>query len=274
MELLLLVLIGLGIGALGTLIGAGGGFLLVPILILWHPEWSVEQITAISMAVVACNAISGSIAYMRDERIDYKAGWLFAISTIPGSILGVWVTHYIARGAFDLVFAGLLLLLGAYLFIKGGKPKPVESISSTKKGMVQSQIIDKSGTVYNYQYNKNNGVVLSVIVGFVSPILGIGGGIIHVPAMVEWLNFPVHVATATSHFVLAIMATITVIVHYFEGSYENSTVLYTIMGLIIGIIPGAQFGAFLSHKLKARVIIRALAIALILVGIRILTRLI
>ena len=93
----LLIVAGFIIGMFGTLIGAGGGFILVPILLLSYPELSPETITAISMAIVAANAISGSIAYARSGRIDYRAGFIFALFTIPGSILGVLTTQFIAR---------------------------------------------------------------------------------------------------------------------------------------------------------------------------------
>ena len=113
-------------------------------------------------------------------------------------------------------------------------------------------------------------MILSVFVGYFSPLLGIGGGIIHVPAMSEWLLFPVHIATATSHFILAIMATVSVITHYFQGSYNNPAVVKMLIGLAIGVIPGAQLGAYLSRRMKGRVIIKALAVSLAIVGIRIL----
>ncbi len=114
------------------------------------------------------------------------------------------------------------------------------------------------------------GIALSIFVGFFSPLLGIGGGIIHVPAMVEWLQFPVHIATATSHFILAIMSTVSVVVHYFEGSYNDPKILKMVAALILGVIPGAFLGAFLSRKVKGKIIIKALAVSLALVGIRIL----
>ena len=85
------------VGTLGTLIGAGGGFILVPLLIITRPDFSSETITAISMAFVACNAISGSVAYVASGRVDFKAGLLFAFFTIPGAILGVLSTKYISR---------------------------------------------------------------------------------------------------------------------------------------------------------------------------------
>ena len=76
--------LGLLIGAFGTLIGAGGGFILVPILLLMYPHENTELITGISLAVVFFNALSGSWAYSRMKRIDYKSGIIFSLATIPG----------------------------------------------------------------------------------------------------------------------------------------------------------------------------------------------
>src|SRR5882762_6443036 len=92
----LLFAIGLLVGGLGTLIGAGGGFILVPVLLFLYPSLRPDAITAISMAIVACNAVSGTVAYARAGRVDYKAGIQFAVFTIPGSIVGVMVTRFIS----------------------------------------------------------------------------------------------------------------------------------------------------------------------------------
>lgn len=266
----LLIIIGFIIGIFGTLIGAGGGFILVPILLLTYPELSPETITAISIAVVAANAISGSIAYARSGRIDFKAGLLFALFTIPGSILGVLTTQYIKRGLFNIAFGILLLSLAIYLFFgKNDQMIPKTGIESQKRWKHHT-IKDSSGISYSYTYNQNKGILISILVGYLSPILGIGGGIIHVPALVQWLQFPVFIATATSHFILAIMASTSVIVHAIKGTYQDPKILHMVIGFSIGVIPGAQIGAWLSHRMKGYTIIRVLAICLGLVGIRIL----
>ncbi len=269
-SIFILILIGFLIGTLGTLIGAGGGFILVPLLILMHPELSAEQITAISIAVVACNAISGSIAYVSSKRVDFKAGILFAICTVPGSILGVYTTKIIPRQVFDILFGVLLLGLATFLFLKGGRRQSVSRPEGEHKGWVSQHLTDKWGEQYSYAYDVRKGAWLSVFVGYFSPLLGIGGGIIHVPAMVEWLRFPVHIATATSHFILAIMATVSVVVHWHDGVYSDPHVFHMVIGLAIGIIPGAQLGAYLSRRIKGKAIIKSLALALGVVGIRIL----
>ena len=266
----ILIVIGFLIGIFGTLIGAGGGFILVPILILSYPELSTETITAISIVIVAANAISGSIAYARSGRIDFKAGMLFALFTIPGSILGVLTTRYIPRTLFNILFGVLLVALSAYLMLSHDKKVNPRPTDDNHKRWKHRTLTDATGISYTYTYNQTWGILISILVGYISPVLGIGGGIIHVPALVQWLQFPVFIATATSHFILAIMATVSMAVHGINGSYNDPKVLHMVIGLIIGVVPGAQIGAWLSHKFKSKTIIRVLAVCLGLVGIRIL----
>lgn len=271
-NIIVLILIGFAIGTAGTLIGAGGGFILMPILLLTQPDMPPDIATAISIAVVAINAISGSIAYARSRRIDYKTGLIFSLATIPGSIAGVFVTKYIPLNIFHIVFGCLLVIVATYLFIKNTKAQHARAVQHQDfkkgKGYVTRTLTDKAGVSYTYSYNLVYGIIISVLVGFLSPLLGIGGGIIHVPAMVQVLQFPVYLATATSHFILAIMSTVSVCVHLYEGNYSSELARNMVIGLGIGIIPGAQLGAFLSHKIKTHVIIRVLAVCLAIVGIR------
>jgi hypothetical protein len=110
-------------------------------------------------------------------------------------------------------------------------------------------------------------VELSLFVGYISSLLGIGGGIIHVPVLIHLLNFPVHIATATSHLILAVMAFTGTAVHIVIGAFSHG-VRHTIF-LAIGVLIGAQLGARLSNCVQGDWIIRGLAIALGFVGIRI-----
>ena len=269
-QLGILIPVGFLIGMFGTLIGAGGGFILVPILIFCCPDLNPETITAISIAIVAANAISGSFAYARSGRIDFKAGLIFALFTIPGSILGVLTTKYIPKQSFNVLFGILLVALSIYLLVKPNTHNLVPEKSENLKRWKHHSLTDNVGTNFSYSYNQTTGIIISIIVGYLSPVLGIGGGIIHVPALINWLQFPVYVATATSHFILAIMSTVSVIVHAIQGNYNDPKVLHMVIGLIIGVVPGAQVGAWMSHKIKSNAIVRVLAICLGLVGLRIL----
>lgn len=266
LDRLWLIPLGFIVGTYGTLIGAGGGFVLVPMLLLLYPRESPEVITSISLAVVFFNALSGSIAYMRLKRVDYQSGLLFAIATIPGAILGAFTTSFIPRPLFD-VFLGVLMIGASLFLIFHSHKKPNSGEGGIAKCLVRN-IVEADGTTHTFSYSPTTGVGLSLIVGYISSLLGIGGGIIHVPALVHILNFPVHIATATSHFILAIMALTGTGVHIFVGTFHHG--IRRTIALAIGVLIGAQLGASLSNRVGGVWIIRGLAIALGLVGIRIL----
>jgi hypothetical protein len=265
--------LGLLIGAFGTLIGAGGGFILVPILLIVYPNENTELITSISLAVVFFNALSGSVAYARMKRVDYKSGITFAIATIPGAILGAVLVSYVPRYAFDITFGVIMIATGIFLWMsaKDDHSRAQAHAHQLANGdrparWTVRDFIDADGMRYRYAYNPAIGIVLSVFVGFLSSLLGVGGGFIHVPALSGLLNFPVHVATATSHFVLAVMALTGTLVHVATGVFAQG-VRRTVV-LAVGVVIGAQAGARMSNLVGGKWIIRGLALAMVFVGIR------
>jgi uncharacterized membrane protein YfcA len=262
---LLLIGIGLFVGFIGTLIGAGGGFILVPVLLLLLPGLKPEVITSISLAIVFLNAASGSIAYAKMKRIDYRSALTFAVAALPGSILGAFSTSLIPERVFDLILGFVLIIIAVFLLLRPEVRKKITAKDQSK--LVHRSIIDNKGQLYEYAFNQRTGIIISFVVGYLSSLLGIGGGIIHVPALTSILNFPIHVATATSHLILVIMALAGTLVHIFQGNLTGH--LLTLLYIGFGVVVGAQGGAFFSHHAKPNWIIRALAFALLLVGIRI-----
>ena len=259
-----LTALGLAVGTLGTLIGAGGGFLLLPILIFLYPHDSPAVLTATSLSVVFFNATSGSMAYLRMGRVDLRAGITFALAGLPGSILGVFVTQRLDRHQFNLLLGTLLALAGMRILVAPGGPAHHES----KHAAGSRRLVERDGTTHVYSPRLVPGALASAGVGFISSMLGIGGGIIHVPLMVYVLGFPTHVATATSHFVLAILSLAGVLVHLGAGTLRVAAA--RIFPLAIGVLVGAQFGARLSSRIHGRWIMRSLATALLFVGVRLL----
>jgi len=264
----MLLVLGIGVGAYGTLIGAGGGFVLMPVLLLLYPDQGADLLTSISLAVVFFNALSGSEAYAMMKRIDYRSGLMFSVATIPGAVLGALNTSLVARRLFDLIFGAVLLAAAAFL---GGRHRAAETgghVYHHGRFRMVRHIVDVHGTEYRYSFNYLIAEAISAIVGYVSSFLGIGGGIIHVPALTYFLGFPVHIATATSHFILAIMALTGTVVHILTGTFTHG--IHRTIALAIGVMLGAQVGARLSERIKGGWIIRGLAIALGIVGLRIL----
>jgi hypothetical protein len=259
--------LGLAIGAFGTLIGAGGGFLLAPILVLIDPHATPAILTATSLGVVCLNATSGSIAYGRMGRIDARSAILFTLASIPGSVLGVWAVHRLDRHTYDTLLGGSLLAIA--LFLLGRRLRSQhEPLHAWGRATTRRVVIEKGGSRHEYAYDLRIGIAVSVGVGFLSSLLGIGGGILHVPAMVNLLGFPVHIATATSHAVLAAMTLVAVLVHAFDGSLAPALPRIAAIGL--GAVIGAQLGARYSGRMSGPAIMSSLALALALVGLRLL----
>jgi uncharacterized protein len=258
----LLCLLGFAVGVFGTLVGAGGGFILTPVLLLVYPQSSPGLITAISLVVVFFNAGSGSIAYARQGRIDFRSGSVFAVCTLPGSIVGVLLANKVSRPGFDVIM-GVALISLAWWLVRGRKQPHEHPLPGR-----QRVIIDRAGNEYRYHANVRLGAAFSVVVGFVSSFLGIGGGVVHVPLLVTVLGFPMHVATATSHFVLAWMALVATLTHVFTGTFHHGLGLRRAAALSVGVVFGAQLGAILSQKLSGTAIQRLLAIGLLALGVR------
>lgn len=263
-QYLWLIPLGLVIGACGTLIGAGGGFVLMPLLLLLYPYEAPKILTCISLAIVFFNALSGSGAYARMRRIDYRSAFLFSAATIPGAILGALTTTFVPRQLFNATF-GLFMILASALMLRSGSHKREEK-DSPKTCLIRN-LIEANGTRHTYSFNPIIGVGLSLLVGYVSSLLGIGGGVVHVPILVRLLNFPVYIATATSQFMLAVMALAGTGVHIVTGAFSHG--YRRTICLSIGVLIGAQLGAHLSKRVHGDWIIRGLAIALGLVGVRI-----
>lgn len=246
MEVLSFFTLGFVVGAFGTLVGIGGGLILVPFFLLVL-HWTPQHTVGTSLAIVFLNALSGSIAYIKQKKVYYDAAVRFSLATLPGAFLGSYLAEYFTGTSFRIVFGTILVIIAIMMFFRTRQPD------------VQQQFNKDTFT-----YNRTLGIVLSAIVGFLSSILGIGGGIIHVPAMVYLLSFPAHVATATSHFVLAISALFGVISHFIL----DNILLKPALVIGIGAVAGAQLGAHLSLKVKSQFILVLLSVALLGLGLR------
>src|SRR5581483_9594165 len=233
-------MLGVGVGAAGTLVGAGGGFLLAPVLLLAYPHDSPQTLTSISLAAVWANSSSGSLAYRRRRRIDVRSGLVFGAATLPGAVAGAVLVGHVPRRAFDAVMAVALAAAAVWIALRRERPHD-------RRGTLR-ELVDRDGRVWRYRVPLARGALYSILVGFASSFLGIGGGVFHVPILVAGLGFPTHVATATSHFVLAQMSAAGVVTHALEGSYRVGNGLRRSLALALGVADGAQAGARASTR--------------------------
>ena len=240
--------------------------MLIPILLFMYPDESPAVITSITLTVAFFNALSGSIAYFRLKRVDIKSGLLFALTAVPGAIVGAYIINYLNRDIFQYVFGSVLLLVSFYLLLRPGKK--LSGGFLFKWWQTSRSITDRQGNLHNYSYNLPLGMFIAFFVGVVAGLLGIGGGIIHMPMLTQILNFPIHIATATSHFIVAITTFSAIDTHLIDRTFTSDVGVAFVLSA--GAVIGAQFGALLSQRVSGLIIVRLLAVGLAIVALRLL----
>ncbi|MEH7481621.1 sulfite exporter TauE/SafE family protein [Neobacillus drentensis] len=265
MEWIILVVIGLIASSLGSLIGLGGGIIIVPSLLYLSTLSAFGHITpqvavGTSLFTMIFTGLSSTLAYMKHKTVDYKSGLIFLIGSGPGSILGAWVTEGLHMKTFNIFFGLFIIFISIILLLKD-KLKPIPYRKD--RGIIRT-FTDNAGKTFEYGYNPMIGVLIAFVVGFLSGVFGVGGGSLMVPTMILVFFFPPHVATATSMFMILPTSLLSSITHITLGNVDW---LYA-LALIPGAWIGAKVGVILNTKLKSKTIVLILRTILVIVGIR------
>lgn len=223
-------------------------------MLFLFPDFASVKITSISMLAVLANSISGSIASHRHQRIHWRAGLLFSLAALPGIVVGLELAKRIEREGFELAFGFLLFLVACFLFYRTFKKAPTER-HPTSKLSTRAMI---------------HGFWVCMLAGVLSSFLGIGGGVIYVPMLSQFMHFPVLLATGTSQLILALTSAVTSVGHWQNGQYADlpDFVPY----LLVGIFCGAQVGAKLAKKISSKRILQILAVVLMIIAGRLVLR--
>lgn len=248
MDMILLApILGIIVGIVAAFFGIGGGVLFVPILIL---VFCLPIKTAIgtSLLAVFITSISSMIAYWRQKRIIYKAGLIFGVATIPGAILGAYLTTIIHENLLRIFFS-LFLLFVAFNIVRKGRRYEDDPMS------------------FSYEPHRKDIVKIlffAFMSGLLSAFLGIGGGVLNVPIMVLVLHIPIHFAIATSCFIIVVTSFTGLTQHFMYGQ------VLPIYGILLGIgsIIGAQIGARISKRTKSKTLRKLFALLMVIVAIR------
>ena len=254
-NLVFLPFLGFVAGAFGALIGAGGGFVLVPILLTIAPSEPPGIITGVSQTVVLATSLSATSVYARQRRIEYRWAAVLAAAGLAGMAIGAFVTENLSRERFQLVFGIVALLIVAYLLIRPIRGRGARSLDEARLMRVPLTA-------------RRVGPLLAVGFGasFLGGLLGLGGGIVLTPFLVQAFMLPAHLATATSQLVIAVTSPAAIGVHIANVPlFENAL---PIALLSAGAIVGAQVGARFSRRFSAAWLVRTLALGLGAAGVR------
>ncbi|MDL4839940.1 sulfite exporter TauE/SafE family protein [Aquibacillus rhizosphaerae] len=266
MFLITSIIIGFLAAFVGSIAGLGGGVILVPTLLVLHElfdsfNWATSQnVVSISLIVMIFTALSSSISYYKENRIDYKSGFIFVLASIPGGVLGSYLNKFINTEQFSLYFGFLMLAMFAVFFLKKRNPS-----QENHTGIwVAERSVKINNELHRYSYSKIIAVVVAFFVGVLSGLFGIGGGSLMVPAMILLFRFPAHIATATSMFMIVFLSISSSLSHIFLGHVNWEYVWMFIPGAWFGGIVGAK----VNQRMKSSTVELFLRVLLIIIGIR------
>ena len=272
-----LVLLGMGcaVGFLSGLFGVGGGFLMTPLLIFSGVPSAVAVGT--EAAQIVASSVSGAVAQYRRNNVDVKMGVVLLIGGIAGSVIGVQIVKILRQmGQFDLFVAlsyvtflgviGILMMLESLNTIRKVR---VGGVSSARRPGQHSWL---HGLPLKMRFNRSKlyisaipPALIGAFVGFLSAIMGVGGGFIMVPAMIYLLRVPTNVVVGTSLFQIVFVTATTTVLHATMNKTVDVVLAVTLM---TGGVIGAQFGAAAGGKLKGEELRFLLAGLVLLVCIR------
>jgi hypothetical protein len=259
--MILLPFVAFFIGIIAAMVGVGGGVFIVPLLTQVFGFTPVEAVGT-SLATIVFTSLSSTVGYSRQKRIDYKIGAILTAATIPGAITGAITATIIKPRLLGLVFGFFLIFVASQMIFKLSFSR---LLPTTAEKSWHRKILDSYGTVLEYKANVRLSFPLSFLGGFSSGLLGIGGGSLMVPIMHLTANFPIHIAVATSMFIMIFTSISGVATHFVR---ETNIHFDYVIFLALGVIFGAQIGAYLSKRTSGKNLKRIFGVVLLLVSIR------
>ena len=271
------LLLGLGgiVGILSGMFGVGGGFLMTPLLFFIGIPPAVAVATEANQIVAS--SFSGALAHLKRKTVDLKMGLILLIGGLLGAGIGLIIFNYLkSLGQVDLLvklsYVAFLGIICSFMFIKS-----LRAILKTQSGSLPKKVRRPRSFAQQLPFKmrfRTSGLYISVIppilvgllVGILSAIMGVGGGFIMVPAMIYILGMPTKVVVGTSLFQIIFVTGFTTVLH----ATTNYTVdIALALLLLLGGVVGAQLGSQFGTRLRAEQLRILLAIMVIAVCVKI-----
>ncbi len=268
-EFGVILVAGLVIGLLGAMAGIGGGTLMVPFLTMALHLPIHAAIAASIVAVIATSCAAASV-YLGNRITNLRLGITLEVATTIGGMLGGLTAISLGREILTVVFA--VSLLGTAVAMGRRQEEVRAAPEESGEGELGSHFYDPN-LRHEVHYRPRKlplGMSLSVVAGFLSGLLGIGGGVVKVPAMVLGMGIPVKAATATSNFMIGVTAVSSAYIYYAHGHVDPPITTAVAIGVFFGSIAGARWAPHLHSDLLSRTLAAILAGVAILMVLRVL----
>ncbi|QND51844.1 sulfite exporter TauE/SafE family protein [Phyllobacterium sp. 628] len=271
------VLFGMGaaVGFLSGMFGVGGGFLITPLLIFYNIPPAVAVATGANQVIAS--SFTGALTHFKRGSLDVKLGTLLVIGGIIGAAVGIYVFVLLRQlGQLDLIVS---LLYVIFLSTIGGLML-VESIRAMRRTKAGQLATLKKPGQHNWVHRlpfkmrfRASKIYVSIIpiltlgaaIGFLSSIMGVGGGFIMVPAMIYLLKVPTNVVIGTSLYQIVFVTAFTTVM---QATTNQSVDIVLAFLLMSGGVIGAQYGTRIGQKLRGEQLRALLATLVLAVGLR------
>lgn len=265
MEYLILIFIGLFAAAVGSLVGIGGGVIIVPLLVFFGIDNDIisnvtpQSAVGTSSVVLIFIGLTAMMSYGRSNQLDRKNGILFLFGIIPGALAGSYLSDVFTTESFKLYFGIFLIFLSILLIIRD-RIKPMNIFQDER--YVRPHV-DHMGNVYHYGFPPYIAVIASFIAGLTAGLFGIGGGAIMTPMMLMLFRMPASIAIGTSMLIVFFGALSSGTGHLLQN---NVNFLHAVF-LVPSAFVGAKIGVYLNQKFNSDTVIIALRTVLLLLGL-------
>ncbi|HVC27874.1 MAG TPA: sulfite exporter TauE/SafE family protein [Nitrososphaerales archaeon] len=234
-------------GILGSLLGLGGGVIIVPFLTIFLGVPPLFAIGASIVSVIATSSGAAS-AYVKDGITNLRIGMFLELATTAGAVMGAVLTIALARanleGVVYVTFGIVLLLSVLPLLRRIGEelPSGVTPDAISRRLELNGEYYDQAQRVrVDYQATRSPlGLVIMYAAGLISGLLGIGGGVLKVLALDVGMKLPMKVSSTTSNFMIGVTAAASTGIFYLAGYINPFVAAPVMMGVVLGSVPGTR----------------------------------
>ena len=249
---LLMLGAGAAAGVFGSLLGLGGGVLIVPILTLGF-GLPLRESVGVSLVCVIMTSSAAAGVYLERHVANLRLGMTLELFTAFGALVGGSIAFLLDERVISLLFAGLLGYV-AFTMARARRPvaadeQAVDMVLETPEKPSPTARDRLSGSDYRVR-NLGPGVIGATVAGVISALLGIGGGTIKVPLMHLAMGVPLRVATATSNLMIGVTAAASAVIYVIHGGIDP----YVAGPTAIGVFLGATAGSRLSHRVDVNLL--------------------
>ncbi len=229
-------------GLLGSILGIGGGAIIVPLLtIFFHVP--IRIAIAASIVSVIATSSGGAIAFLRDGLTNIRVAMFLELATTTGAIFGALITKSVPDRLLFILFA-VVLMWSAIAMVR--KPKEVETLITSNDKIANKLKLgatittEREGKITYTLVKTKIGLAMMFCAGMVSSLLGIGSGVLKVPAMDLVMRMPLKASTATSNFMIGVTAASSAIIYLAEGQVDPILTAPVAVGVVIGATIGSR----------------------------------